>query len=99
MAEAERLAAAGDYVAAAHALCGALLDSYAARGEIRLHRSKTTGDYARELRRRQAPQASAFQTFRRRYDRMVYGSITIDGAEYQELASLARTQLSGQRAA
>lgn len=99
LAEAERLAAAGDYVSAAHSLCAALLDSYAARGEIRLHRSKTTGDYARELRRRQAPHASAFQSFRKRYDRMVYGSIAIDQAEYQELAMLAREQLVTQRAA
>ena len=99
LAEAERLAKAGDYISAAHALCAALLESYAARGDIKLHRSKTTGDYARELRRRQVNYAGAFQSFRLRYDRMVYGSLSLGSAEYRELESAAREQLAAQRAA
>jgi hypothetical protein len=99
LAEADRLANAGDYISAAHALCAALLESYAARGDVRLHRSKTTGDYARELRRKQVRYAGAFQSFRLRYDRLVYGSMSMGSTEYQELATAAREQLAAHHAA
>jgi hypothetical protein len=72
-AEAERLAAAGRFTEAAHALLAAILASLADRGQVRLHDSKTTGDYARELDRNGSPLRGAFRTFRRRYDRVIYG--------------------------
>jgi hypothetical protein len=72
-AEAEGLAAAGRFTEAAHALLLALLTTLADRGEVRLHESKTTGEYARELDRNQSPLRAAFRSFRRRYDRVIYG--------------------------
>jgi hypothetical protein len=55
--EAERLAASGDYTGAAHALYQAVLRRLAGSERIRLHSSKTSGDYWRELRRRGSPAA------------------------------------------
>lgn len=73
-AEAESLAAAGDYMGAAHALYQAVIRRLAATERIRPHSSKTSGDYARELRRRGSPLAIPFQTFGRRFDRVVFGA-------------------------
>jgi hypothetical protein len=97
--EAERLAAAGDHTAAAHALCEALLFSCAARGELRLHPSKTTGDYARELRRKPAPSAAAFQRFRARYDRVIFDLQRCSPEEYAALLADARPIITERRAA
>jgi hypothetical protein len=72
-AEAERLAAGGDYTGAAHALYQAVLRRLAGSDRIRLHASKTSGDYSRELRRRGSPAAAAFQRFGRRFDRVIFG--------------------------
>jgi uncharacterized protein DUF4129 len=72
-AEAEALAAAGDFTGAAHALYQAVLRRIAATERVRLHTSKTTGDYARELRRRGSPVAGPFQAFGRRFDRVIFG--------------------------
>lgn len=71
--EAERLAASGDYTAAAHALYQAVLRRVAGSERIRLHASKTSGDYWRELRRRGSPVAGAFRIFGRRFDRVIFG--------------------------
>lgn len=71
--EAERLAAAGDYMGAAHALYQAVIRRIAVSERIRLHASKTSGDYVRELRRRGSPMAPHFQRFGRRFDRVVFG--------------------------
>lgn len=73
-AEAESLAAAGDYMGAVHALYQAVIRRLAATERIRPHSSKTSGDYARELRRRGSPLAVPFQTFGRRFDRVVFGA-------------------------
>jgi hypothetical protein len=73
-ADAEALAAAGDYMAAAHSLYQAVLKQIAATERVRLHSSKTSGDYARELRRRGSPVAGPFQAFGRRFDRVVFGA-------------------------
>jgi len=97
--EAERLAATGRFTEAAHALFAALLTSFAQRGEIRLHASKTAGDYARELARHRNPAQSSFQAFRRRYDRVIYGLGTCDADEYEALLRDARPLLSPSRAA
>jgi hypothetical protein len=72
--ESERLAAAGDFMGAAHALYQAVLRRLAASERVRLHASKTSGDYARELRRRGSPLAASFQRFGRRFDRIVFGA-------------------------
>ena len=71
--ESERLAAAGDYLGAAHALYQAVLRRIAATERIRVHVSKTSGDYVRDLRRRGSPVSTAFQRFGRRFDRIVFG--------------------------
>lgn len=84
-ADAQRLAASGAYTDAAHALLAALLDDFASRGYVRLHSSKTAGDYARELTRIAAPPRYGFETFRRRYDRAVYGFASVDAATYEAL--------------
>ena len=98
MAEAERLAAAGEYLTAAHQLCAAVLTASARRGEVTLHPAKTTGDYAREMRRRQAPSAPAFQRFRTRYDRVVYDAQACSADEYSQLVEAARPMLTRERA-
>jgi hypothetical protein len=96
--DAERLAQAGRYTDAAHALLAALLGALGARGEVRVHASKTAGDYARELRRRNAPSAPRFQSFRTRYDRAVYGTGDVSGDEYRALLDDARPMLDAGRA-
>lgn len=97
--DAERLAAAGDFTGAAHALFAALLAACAARGEIRLHSSKTTGDYARELRMRQSSSLRAFQAFRARYDRVIYGDLQCSADDYAALSREARSLTVHERAA
>jgi hypothetical protein len=92
--DAERLAAAGQFTDAAHALLAALLAVFARRGEVRLHASKTAGDYARELARRGSPARAAFQQFRRRYDAVIFGSGTCDAGEYAALLRDATPILS-----
>ncbi|MGH7653408.1 MAG: DUF4129 domain-containing protein [Gemmatimonadaceae bacterium] len=92
--EAERLAAAGLFTDASHALLAALLAAFARRGEVRLHASKTAGDYARELARRGSPARSAFQQFRRRYDAVIFGTGACDADEYAALLRDAAPMLS-----
>ena len=99
MAEAERLAASGNYTQAAHQLFAALVAAGASRGELRLHPSKTTGDYARELRRRNASWLKPFQQFRSRYDRVIYGDTVCSPDDYQALLQVAKAVLWPARAA
>ena len=80
--EAESLAAAGDFMGAAHALYQAVIRRLAATERIRVHTSKTSGDYARELRRRGSPLASPFQVFGRRFDRVVFGAGVCSAEDY-----------------
>ena len=94
IAEAERLAAAGDYTAAAHALYAGLVGALASRGLVRRHASKTSGDYARELRRRGVPEHRAFEPFRRRYDRVLYRELVCTADEYAALLTDARRALA-----
>jgi len=88
--EAELLAANGNYTEAAHSLYRAALSMLAVRGLVRLHESKTSGDYARELRRRGAPVAAAFRRFGARYDRVIYGEGVCDASQYTALLDDAR---------
>jgi hypothetical protein len=92
--EAERLAAEGRFTDASHALLAALLSAFAQRGEVRLHGSKTAGDYARELSRRGSPARGAFQQFRRRYDAVIFGVGTCSADEYAALLRDAEPILS-----
>lgn len=92
--EAERLAAAGAFTDAAHALLAALLAGFARRGEVRLHSSKTAGDYARELARRGSPARAAFHQFRRRYDAVIFGSGACTASDYADLLRDATPMLS-----
>jgi len=84
--EAERLATAGDYTEAAHLLYRGLIERLAADEQIRLHASKTSGDYARELQLRGSSVHAEFRQFGRRYDRVLFGtSGTCDGETYAAL--------------
>ena len=86
---AQQYAASGDFTAAAHALYAALLATIARRGLVRLHPSKTAGDYARELRARSAAGFSLFRDFARAYDVVVYGSGVCDEERWEWLRQLA----------
>jgi hypothetical protein len=96
--EAERLAASGDYTAAAHALYQAVLRRLSGSERIRLHSSKTSGDYWRELRRRGSPAAPAFRVFGRRFDRVIFGVGECSRDEFEAMLSEAYA-VTGQQAA
>jgi len=92
-AEAQALAAAGDFTAAAHALYATLLE-YAARGQqVRLHPSKTLGDYGRELRSRRSRLAPGFRAFAGDYESVIYGEQRCDAERYGRLFALATPML------
>lgn len=95
--EAEHLAREGRYTDAAHALYRATLAGLAARGLVRLHESKTTGDYARELRRRTAASYAVFRRFGSRFDRIIYGTGSCDAESYDALLADARAVLDAGR--
>jgi hypothetical protein len=88
-AAAQQYAARGDFTAAAHSLYLALLNAIARRGLIRLHPSKTAGDYVRELRSRSATSFTRFREFARAYETVVYGSGVCDQERYETLQRLA----------
>lgn len=86
---AEELSARGEFTEAAHALYAALLESAAQAGQIRLHPSKTAGDYVRELRNRSSALFSLFRDFARSYDTVIYGIGVCDAERYHRLYALA----------
>lgn len=86
---AQQHAARGDFTAAAHALYLALLGAIARRGLIRIHPSKTVGDYVRELRSRSASVFTRFREFARAYETVVYGTGVCDQERYETLQRLA----------
>jgi len=88
-AAARELAAQGEFAEASHALYSAVLETLARSGTIRFHTSKTAGDYARELRRADAPIASEFRSFARELDRAVYGRGTVTRSEFDGLLQAA----------
>lgn len=98
-AEAQRLAAEGRFTEAAHALYRGLLESVARRERLRLHPSKTSGDYARELRARGSSLATPFREFGRRYDRLLFGHDEFDAPAYSALLADARRVIPAERAA
>jgi hypothetical protein len=88
-AAAQQYAARGDFTAAAHSLYLALLNAIARRGLVRLHPSKTAGDYVRELRSRSATSFTRFREFARAYETVVYGTGVCDQERYETLQRLA----------
>ena len=88
-ARAQALAEAGDHTAAAHALYAALLEAAARAQQVRLHPSKTAGDYARELRSRGSRLAQRFREFARDYEVVIYGDQRCDADRYERLFALA----------
>ena len=93
--QAQALAAAGRFTEAAHALYAAILDALARRERVRLHPSKTVGDYGRELRRRSSALFPRYRDFARLYEVVVYGLGTCDEVRYQRLHALATEIVGG----
>jgi hypothetical protein len=108
-AAAEAAALRGEYAAASHHLYAAVLAALEARGLVRLHPSRTAGDYARELRRApprparaadpalagaRAAAAGAYAPFARGYEAVVYGPHPADRARYEALRAAAAPLLA-----
>ena len=88
--EADRLAAAGRYEEAAHAQYRGVLLALARTERLRLDPSKTSGDYARELRARGSAAYQPFRTFSRRFDVAVFGHGGCDAELIDDLRRLAQ---------
>jgi hypothetical protein len=88
-AAAERLAAEGRFEDAAHALYRGVLLSLAHSDRVRLDPSKTSGDYARELRSRGSSSYQPFREFSRRFDVAAFGFGARDAALVDDLRRLA----------
>lgn len=87
---AERLAAEGRFEDAAHALYHGVLLALARSDRLRLDPSKTSGDYARELRTRGSSAHAEFRRFGRRYEHVLFGTGTCDAETYSALREQAR---------
>jgi hypothetical protein len=83
--EADALAKAGDYTEAAHLLYRGVVERLAAHELVRVHPSKTTGDYARDLLRRGSRAHGDFRQFGRRYDRVLFDLGVADADTYAAL--------------
>ena len=92
---AQELAGAGNYTDAAHALYRALLEALARRERVRLHPSKTVGDYVRDLRQRSSSLFTRFRDFARSYETVVYGVGHCDRERYERLHALAAPIVQG----
>lgn len=92
---AQRLAGAGNYTDAAHALYRALLQAVARREQVRIDPAKTTGDYVRDLRRRSSALVTPFRDFARTYEVVVYGLGVCDRPRYERLLTLASAITGG----
>ncbi len=88
-ARAQQEAAAGRYTDAAHLLYQAILVALAGRERLRLHPSKTVGDYARELRARSSSAFPGYREFARLYETVVYGLQHCDRERWERLQALA----------
>jgi hypothetical protein len=94
-AAAQRLAAEGRYTEAAHALYRAVLERLSASDGVRLHPSKTSGDYVRELRRRGSGSATLFRAFARRFDTVIFGTGVCEADDFQALMRDAEPMIAG----
>lgn len=95
----DELARGERYEEAAHALYRAVLLSLSQTERVRLDASKTSGDYARELRARGSAALAPFRRFSHRFDVAVYGHGVCDAALVDELRRLAEPLRSRARAA
>ena len=86
---AELLFDAGRFEQAAHALYRGVLVGLAHDQRVRLDPSKTSGDYARELHRRESPAVAPFRAFVGRFDGAVYGHGGCDAASVTDLRALS----------
>jgi Domain of unknown function (DUF4129) len=86
---AETLMGQGRFEEAAHALYRGVIASLGREERLRLHPSKTSGDYARELRRRGASALTPFRAFTRRFDIAVYGHGGCDADALDDLRALS----------
>jgi hypothetical protein len=86
---AEALAAENRHEEAAHALYRGVLLSLSRLERLRLDPSRTSGDYARELRRRGSASAVMFRSFTRRFESAVYGHERMTPDVYAELLALS----------
>jgi len=86
---ATELDAAGNHAGACHAVYIGVLDALSRTGALQYHASKTSGDYARDLRQRQSPVANEFAAFARQFDRSVFGWSAPTHDEYVRLARAA----------
>jgi Domain of unknown function (DUF4129) len=96
---AERLAAEGKFEEAAHALYHGVLLALARQERLRLDPSKTSGDYARELRARGSASYQPFRAFGRRFDIAVFGHGGCDARLIDDLRTLAQPLIARARAA
>lgn len=87
-AMAQELAGRGDFTGAAHALYLALLELLSRRNHVRIHPSKTVGDYLREVRTRAPGALVPVREFARSYEVVAYGDRACDADRYQRLRSL-----------
>lgn len=85
---ADELVALARYEDAAHALYRGVIASVARMDRLRMDPSKTSGDYARELRRRSSSSLPPFVAFARRFDILVYGHVPPDAAALAQLREL-----------
>lgn len=97
--EARTLAAAGRFADASHAVYFAVVEALTAAGVVRFHRSKTAGDYARELRRAGAPVAADFRAFGRDFDRVAFGVTPAAREDYEQLVAMAERIIASVRRA
>jgi hypothetical protein len=97
--DADRLAAEGRFEEAAHALYHGVLSGLVRTERVRLDPSKTSGDYARDLRRRGASSYLDFRRFVRRFDVAVYGHGGCTAESVAELRELAEPFARAARAA
>jgi len=96
---AERFASEGRYEDAAHALYHGVLLSLVRTDRVRLDPSKTSGDYARDLRALGSSSYRPFRDFSRRFDVAVFGHGGCDAALIDDLRRLAAPFVPRARAA
>jgi hypothetical protein len=96
---AQALAAAGQFTEASHALYVAVLERLAAAEGIRLHPSKTSGDYSRDLRRRGSSWQANFHVFSRDFDAVIYGAGVTTGDDYRRFLGDVKSLFTRSRAA
>ena len=96
---ADELLALGRHEEAAHALYRGVVLSLASAERLRLDPSRTSGDYARELRRRSSSALTPFLAFARRFEVLVYGHVPPDADAVAQLRALAMPFRARSRAA